>query len=296
MTQRRKKQQEEFRAIEEIKGKPTKNIYSKLIMGLLFLVGLAIFTYPTLSDYIARKNVIQGSIHYEKQITDLSDEVIKEMWSKARAYNDSLNGDPVPDPFIPDSGRILPDNYLSILDTEDGIMGYVEIEKIKVYLPIRHGTSDEVLEKGAGHIEQTSLPIGGIGNLSVITAHTGYSGAEMFNRLIELSEGDTFKIYILDEVFTYQVDDIKVIEPEEIESLLPVTGRDYVTLVTCTPYGVNSHRLLVRGERIENDLEQIPMQVADAVHFPWQLAIMVTLAIMLFIIVILWTYWREKQT
>ena len=281
---------------EEINDKPTKNIYSKVIMGLLFLIGLAIFIYPTLSDYIARKNVIQGSIHYGKQITDLSDEVMKEMWSRARAYNDSLNGDPVPDPFIPDSGRILPDNYLSILDTEDGIMGYVEIEKIKVYLPIRHGTSDEVLEKGAGHIEQTSLPIGGIGNLSVITAHTGYSGAEMFNRLIELSEGDTFKIYILDEAFTYQVDDIKVIEPEEIESLLPVTGRDYVTLVTCTPYGVNSHRLLVRGERIENDLEQIPMQVADAVHFPWQLAIMVTLAIMLFILVILWTYWREKQT
>ena len=271
-----------------------KSGISKLIIILLFLIGMGIFIYPTASDYVARKNVIQGATHYERQITDLSDEVIKEMWEAAKTYNDSLNGDPVPDPFIPGSGRILPENYLKVLDTEDGIMGYVDIEKIKVYLPIYHGSSDKVLEKGAGHIEQTTLPIGGEGNLSVITAHTGYSGAEMFNRLIELIEGDIFKIHVLDETFTYQVDDIKVIEPEEIESLLPVEDKDYVTLVTCTPYGVNSHRLLVRGERIANAPEQVQTNVEE-VPFPWKLVVMVAIAVVLFIVVLLWNHWREKM-
>ena len=278
---------------ENTSNAPIKSKLVKLIMILFFLIGLAIFIYPTLSDYIARKNVIQGATHYERQITNLSDEVIKEMWEAAKTYNDSLNGDPVPDPFIPGSGRILPENYLKVLDTEDGIMGYVDIEKIKVYLPIYHGSSDEVLEKGAGHIEQTTLPIGGEGNLSVITAHTGFSGAEMFNRLIELTNGDTFKIYILDEIFTYQVDDIKVIEPEEIESLLPVAGKDYVTLVTCTPYGVNSHRLLVRGERISNVAEQGEPRM-EKVSFPWRLVVMVVVVVFLFALLIVWNYWRDK--
>ena len=271
-----------------------KNIYIKLILSLFFLIGLAIFIYPTLSDYIARRNVITGASTYERRVTNLSSEEIEVMWAEAMKYNDSLNGDPVPDPFIPGSGRILPENYIKVLDTGDGIMGYVDIEKIKVYLPIYHGSSDEVLEKGAGHIEQTTLPIGGEGNLSVITAHTGYSGAEMFNRLIELIEGDTFKIHILDETFTYQVDDIKVIEPEEIESLLPVEGKDYVTLVTCTPYGVNSHRLLVRGERIANAPEQVSTKVEE-VPFPWRLVVMVAVAMVLFIAVLLWNHRREKK-
>ena len=271
------------------------SIRTKLAMVLIFLIGMGIFIYPSLSDYVARRNVIQGSTHYERQITDLSDEAIEKMWKEARQYNDSLNGDPVPDPFIPGSGRILPENYLKVLDTEDGIMGYVDIEKIKVYLPIYHGSSDEVLEKGAGHIEQTTLPIGGNGNLSVITAHTGYSGAEMFNRLIELIEGDTFKIHVLDETFTYQVDDIKVIEPEEIESLLPVEGKDYVTLVTCTPYGVNSHRLLVRGERIANAPEQVKTKVEE-VPFPWELMMVVTLLGLLFLSLLLWNhYWGGEK-
>ena len=271
-----------------------KSGISKLIIILLFLIGMGIFIYPTASDYVARKNVIQGATHYERQIIDLSDEIIEKMWEAAKTYNDSLNGDPVPDPFIPGSGRILPENYLKVLDTEDGIMGYVDIEKIKVYLPIYHGSSDKVLEKGAGHIEQTTLPIGGEGNLSVITAHTGYSGAEMFNRLIELIEGDTFKIHVLDETFTYQVDDIKVIEPEEIERLLPVEGKDYVTLVTCTPYGVNSHRLLVRGERIANAPEQASTKVEE-VPFPWKLVVMTSVMMMLFIVLMVWNNWNKSK-
>ena len=261
-----------------------KKRYGKTIIVLFFLIGLAIFIYPALSDYIARRNVIQGSNHYERQVTDLDDEAIKRMWNEAQIYNASLNGDPIPDPFISGSGRVLPENYLKVLDTEDGIMGYIDIEKIKVYLPIYHGSSDEVLEKGAGHIEQTALPVGGKGNLSVITAHTGFSGAEMFNRLKEMIKGDTFVIRVLNEVLTYQVDDISVIQPEEIGNLLPVADEDYVTLVTCTPYGVNSHRLLVRGERIANALVKSE-QKAEA-PFPWKLIIMISVSITAFIFIL----------
>ena len=265
----------------------------KLFLILAFLVGLSIFIYPTLSDYIARRNVIQGVDAYETVITQLSDEVIEQMWKDAHAYNDSLNGNPVPDPFIPGSGRVLPENYLSVLSVEDGIMGYVDIPSIKVYLPIHHGTAEEVLEKGAGHIEQTSLPIGGEGNLSVITAHTGFTGAAMFDKLIEVRESDVFKIHVLDETFTYEVDDIRVILPDEIESLLPVDGEDYVTLITCTPYGINSHRLLVRGTRIEN-IDEVE-RIVEKAPFPYKLLVMIVVAVFLFVLILIWNKKQDKK-
>ena len=265
----------------------------RILLILAFLLGLAIFIYPTLSDYLVRRIVIQEADTYEKHITQLRDEVIEQMWEEARAYNDSLNGNPVPDPFIPGSGRVLPENYLSVLDVGDGIMGYVEIPDIKVYLPIYHGASEEVLEKGAGHIEQTTLPIGGVGNLSVITAHTGLPKAEMFNRLIELKNGDVFLIHVLDETFTYEVDDIKVILPEEIESLLPVAGEDYVTLVTCTPYGVNSHRLLVRGTRVEN-IEEVT-RVIEEMEIPYRLLLIIVVVTLLFVVMLIWMNRQHRK-
>ena len=290
-------QQEELKSKEPKKVKPKEKKKSrkidKILMGLVFIIGMGIFIYPTVSDYVARRNVIRGASTYKHQITDLSQEKIDKMWKEAQQYNDSLNGDPVPDPFIPGSGRVLPENYTKVLNAGEGIMGYVEIPKINVYLPIYHGASDAILELGAGHIEQTTLPIGGEGNLSVITAHTGFAGAEMFNRLIELENDDTFIIRVLDKVLTYQVDDIKEILPEEIESLTPVDGKDYVTLVTCTPYGVNSHRLLVRGSRIPNAAEQVAE--IEAVPFPWELVMMISVAVVLFSIVFLWNLYRDKK-
>jgi len=271
--------------------KGTRN--RKNFMILTFLIGLAIFIYPALSDYIARRNVVQGANTYKRQITDLSDEKIEKMWQEARAYNDSLTGNPVPDPFIPGSGRVLPENYLRVLNMGDDIMGYINIPKIKVYLPILHGASEEALIKGAGHIEQTTLPIGGEGNLAVITAHTGLASAEMFNRLIELETGDTFMIHVLDEVLTYEVDDIRVILPEEIESLFPVDGEDYVTLVTCTPYGVNSHRLLVRGSRIPNT-EQM-MRTIEKAPFPYELLVIIGVALFIVTSVLIWDFRKEQN-
>jgi LPXTG-site transpeptidase (sortase) family protein len=269
-----------------------KTYSSKVLLVLAFLLGLAIFIYPSLSDYLTRKIVIQEADTYDNHITQLSSDEIEQMWEEARAYNDSLNGNPVPDPFIPGSGRVLPENYLRVLDVENGIMGYVDIPNIRVYLPIRHGTSNEALEKGAGHIEQTSLPIGGLGNHSILTAHTGLVGAEMFNRLIELKQGDTFQIHVLEETFTYEVDNIHVILPEEIERLLPVAGEDYVTLVTCTPYGVNSHRLLVRGTRVENIEDTL--RVREKAAFPWKVLLIMVVAL-IFIGVLVWKRRQEKE-
>lgn len=273
-----------------MKGKRSK----KILMMLAFMFGLALFIYPTLSDYIARRNVVEGANQYKRQVAQLDKKVIEQMWKEAKVYNDSLNGNPVPDPFIPGSGRVLPENYLQVLDIGDGIMGYVEIPQIKVYLPIYHGTSEEVLTKGAGHIEQTSLPIGGKGNLAVLTAHTGFVGAEMFNRLIEIKNDDLFMLYILDEVFTYKVDDIRVILPEEIESLFPVQGEDYITLVTCTPYGVNSHRLLVRGTRIENIDEET--RAVEKTEVPWKLIVMIVVSSLFFILILIWNNKKDRKT
>ena len=270
-----------------------KQIKAKLLMILCFLIGMTIFIYPPLSDYLARRNVATGANTYEKQVINLSKEEIERMWEEAETYNASLNGDPVPDPFVPGSGRILPDNYLKVLDTGNGTMGFIDIPKIKVYLPINHGSSEEVLTKGAGHIEQTTLPIGGIGNLSVITAHTGYSGAEMFDRLIQIVNGDIFVVRVLDKVLTYKVDDIRIIDPEDLESLLPIAGKDYVTLVTCTPYGVNSHRLLVRGERVPNVPET--MQRNTETPFPWKLIIMAVASIITFILILVLNDRRNKK-
>jgi len=270
-----------------------KNQKRSFLLFLAFLSGLSIFIYPSVSDYLAKRNVIRGANTYEQKITQLSDEVVENMWKEARAYNDSLNGNPVPDPFIPGSGRVLPENYRSVLDMGGGIMGYIDIPNIRVYLPIYHGAAEKTLEQGAGHIEQTTLPIGGIGNLSILTAHTGFTGAEMFDRLIELIEGDIFRIHVLNETFTYEVDDIRVILPEEIESLVPVRGKDYVTLVTCTPYGVNTHRLLVRGSRIENI--EIREREIQEVAFPWEVFRLIVIACLLFAFLLIWNRRREKR-
>ena len=265
----------------------------KILMIVCFLIGMTIFIYPPLSDYIARRNVVAGANTYERNTSSLSSEEKNRLLTEAKEYNDSLSSEKVEDPFVPGSGRAISANYNKMLNTEDGIMGYVDVPGISVYLPIRHGSSEEALTKGAGHIEQTHLPIGGEGNLSVITAHTGFAGADMFNRLIEMEIGDTFMIHILDQTATYQVDDIAVIDPEDIAKLLPVVGKDYATLVTCTPYGVNSHRLLVRGERIPNVEDAIT--AAKEVPFPWRLVVMSGISVFIFVVIWVWNSRRGNE-
>ena len=224
-----------------------------LIIALIFiLVGTGIFLYPSISNYLAEKNQVEAIRNYDELVVNLDKASLEEEKNKAKIYNENLSGDPVHDPFVQGSGYALPENYKEVLNfAGDGVMGYINIPKISVYLPIYHGTSEEVLEKGVGHIQNTSVPIGGSSTQSVLTGHTGLPNAELFTRLDELVVGDIFYIHVLEDVLTYKVYETKVILPDKIDELQISNGKDLVTLVTCTPYGVNSHRLLVKAERTE---------------------------------------------
>lgn len=224
-----------------------------LIIAIIFIiVGTGIFLYPSISNYFAEKNHVEAIRNYDKMVIKIGEDSLKKEKEKAQTYNENLSGDPVHDPFVLGSGYALPENYKEVLNISgDGIMGYIQIPKISVDLPIYHGTSEEVLEKGVGHIQNTSVPIGENSTHSVLTGHTGLPNAELFTRLDELVVGDIFYIHVLNEILTYKVYEIKVVLPDNIDELRITSGEDLVTLVTCTPYGVNSHRLLVKAKRVE---------------------------------------------
>lgn len=219
------------------------------IIILLLLAGAALFLYPVFSSYLAELHQAEVVMEYDASVQEMQEEELAKELKKAEEYNESLAGEPVRDPFLEGSGMALPQNYLEILRIFD-TMGTVEIPKIGVSLPIYHGTDAETLEKGVGHLRQTALPIGGEGIHAVLTGHTGLPNAKMFDGLTKLEIGDKFYIHVLGETLVYEVDALNVVKPEEVELLDPVPGEDHVTLLTCTPYGVNTHRLLVRGVRI----------------------------------------------
>jgi len=221
-----------------------------VLVALIFIVGAGVFLFPTVSNYFAEKNCSRISDEYESAVYKLNEDILVREKQRATEYNEALLGDPVRDPFLEGSGMALPPDYLDVLNVS-GAMATIEIPKIQVKLPIYHGTSKAVLDAGVGHVQQTALPIGGVGSHSVLTAHTGHSRAMLFTDLDKLVLGDIFIIYVLTETLYYEVDDITVIVPDEISMLEPIEGKDCITLVTCTPYGVNSHRLLVRGVRTQ---------------------------------------------
>lgn len=229
-----------------------KKKLSSILICFIFLLGLGIMLYPMISNIYSEHNQIQTINNYEKVIGDMNDNEIQEAIELARKYNKRLIGNvTLTDPFDVELQKELDSEYEHLLNIDgDGIMGHVNIPEINVNLPIYHGTSEEVLQKGVGHLENTSLPVGGEDTHTVLSGHTGLPSAELFNNLSELEEGDEFYLHILGEVLAYKIDQIKVVEPQETSDLLIDPTKDYATLVTCTPYGVNSHRLLVRGTRI----------------------------------------------
>lgn len=236
---------------------------STIILILIFLVGLSVMLYPTVSDYVNQKNQSRAVASYSKEVENLSDVDYQAYFDAADDYNRRLAE--TPDAFY------RPEEVSGYTDTLDvsgtGIMGYITIPKIGVELPVYHGTSDGVLQVAAGHLEGSSLPVGGAGTHAVISAHRGLPSAKLFTNLDELEVGDTFTITVLDRVLTYEVDQISIVLPTETDLLQPVEGKDYVTLMTCTPYGINTHRLLVRGKRIENAENQKHIRVtADALR------------------------------
>ena len=226
------------------------------------------FPYPAVSNYLAERQQSEVIHTYRAAVNEMDQAEIDAAWQEAVEYNENLAGDPVHDPFVMGSGYVLPDNYEEVLNVNgDGVMGYIDIPKIDVYLPIYHGTSEEVLAEGAGHLEMTALPIGGNNRHPVISAHRGLPSAELFTRLDEMEAGDQFYIHVLDQTLAYEVDQIEVILPEELSLLQPEEDKDLVTLLTCTPYAVNTHRLLVRGTRVpyEPEAEEDTVQTADQV-------------------------------
>lgn len=200
---------------------------------------------------------------YSEQVAGIDDNQYDAIWAAAEAYNESLVENPASFAMTEEEQEA----YEQLLDVVNGVMGYIKIPSIDVTLPIYHGTDEAVLQVAVGHLEWSSLPVGGESSHCVISGHRGLPSAKLFTDLDKLYEGDTFSLYILDEVLTYEVDQIRIVEPQELEELTIEAGQDLCTLVTCTPYGVNSHRLLVRGHRVETPEEEAGVRVtADAMQ------------------------------
>jgi len=228
-----------------------KNNLPIFIVIISFLLGAFFFLYPSISNWYYERKQMTLIDKYDKQTQKMSEEELNDEFQKAQKYNKSLleNRVILTDPFDPKAYINKTQSYENTLALNEE-MGYVEIPKINVYAPIYHGTSDETLTKGIGHLPNTSLPVGGKGTHCVISGHSGLLAADMFTHLNKLKINDVFYLHVLNKTLAYQVDSISVVEPEDISKLTIDENGDYVTLVTCTPYGVNTHRLLVRGTRI----------------------------------------------
>ena len=262
------------------------NKRNTILLVLLLLLGIGILTYPMVSNLVNR---FHGSYAIQEFQTRVENADITAEREKAVEYNEKIR-DSIPVDGFASEQTDADDSYNGILNFGGGMMGYLQIPKIDVNLPIYHGTSEEVLAKGVGHLTQSALPIGGEGNHAVLTGHTGLPSAELFNDLTELQEGDSFYIGVLGEKLTYQVDQIKVVLPSEGQDLTAVPGEDYCTLVTCTPYGINTHRLLVRGHRVETELgETEPSSIIlsrQNYRFLWLIAAAMALLLIALVIVL----------
>ena len=251
------------------------------------MVGICILLYPTLSDYWNSKTQSRAVTNYESVLENLDEDVYKSIFENAYAYNKALYETNYP---LMDYKKV-PGYYETLSITENDMIGYLKIDRIGIELPIYHGTSDDVLNKGVGHLEGSSLPVGGENTHCVMSAHRGLPSSKLFTDLDRMEIGDTFQIVVLDQVLTYQVDFVKIIEPTDVSDLQIIEGGDYCTLFTCTPYGINTHRLLVRGIRIEtikekpiiyvcNEAFRIePLLVTPAVAAPMLLILLIHLLV-----------------
>ena len=230
-----------------------------IFLTIGFLVGICILLYPTLSDYWNSKTQSRAVTNYESVLENLDEDVYKSIFENAYAYNKALYETNYP---LMDYKKV-PGYYETLSITENDMIGYLKIYRIGIELPIYHGTSDDVLNKGVGHLEGSSLPVGGENTHCVMSAHRGLPSSKLFTDLDRMEIGDTFQIVVLDQVLTYQVDFVKIIEPTDVSDLQIIEGGDYCTLFTCTPYGINTHRLVVRGIRIETIKEKPIIYVSN---------------------------------
>ena len=239
-----------------------KKDFSTIALIIVFFVGVSVLLYPTVSDYWNSLHQSQAIATYADSVENMDEQDYEKLWDAAVSYNQKL--------FQSGHGLGLKDEekeeYNELLDVSGtGIMSYIEIPKIKCSLPIYHGTDEGVLQIAVGHIEGSSLPVGGLNTHCVLSGHRGLPSAKLFSNLNKLEEGDIFMIRTLDQTLTYEVDQIRIVLPDEVDDLKVEEGKDLCTLVTCTPYGINTHRLLVRGHRVANQEEAEAVRVtADA--------------------------------
>lgn len=263
--------------------KKKKNNLSTILLVVLLLAGLSLLLYPTFSDYWNSFHQTQAIASYAKEVANLNQEEYEKIWEKARKYNEELSKKGT-NFFLSDAEKA---EYESQLDVSGlGIMGYIEIPEIKVSLPIYHGTEESALQIAVGHLEWSSLPVGGESSHCVVSGHRGLPSAKLFTNLDALEEGDIFMLRVLDEVLTYEVDQILIVEPQDTAALQIEEGKDYCTLVTCTPYGINTHRLLVRGHQIENIDESVRV-TSDAIQIDPLFVAPIVATPILFILLIL---------
>ena len=257
-----------------------------VFLVLILLAGLSLLLYPTFSDWWNSYHQTKAIASYAADVANLSNEDYEKIWKAATEYNASLS-ERNSDYTLTEEQKKQYEQLLNV--SGDGIMGYIEIPSINCSLPIYHGTQESVLQIAVGHIEWSSLPVGGASSHCVVSGHRGLPSAKLFTNLDELSKGDTFMLRVLDEVLTYEVDQILIVEPQETGALQIEEGKDYCTLVTCTPYGINTHRLLVRGHRIDNIEEAKTIRVtADAIQIePLLVAPVVATPILLLLIILL---------
>ena len=275
------------------KSKKKRSVVSTLLLILIFLVGLGVLLYPTFSNWWNSMHSSRAIASYVEAVEDLSGRQKEELLEAARAFNKKLAKNGIH--FrLTDKEK---EEYYSLLDIAgNGIMGYIQIPAIGVYLPVYHGTGEAVLQIAAGHLEGTSLPIGGESTHAAISGHRGLPSARLFTDLDRMREGDIFTVTVFDQTVTYQVDQIRIVLPSEVEEISIEKGEDYCTLITCTPYGVNTHRMLVRGHRIENLVVDNTVVIADAVKMPNYIAMLaVGIPLMLIIQIITLIYFDAKR-
>ena len=285
-----------------------KKIFN-ILFGLMFLIGFLVLAYPTISDQWNTFRQQRLISHYSTVLEEMEPEDLSGEWEAAIAYNNTFaQNDIYGDVFGTDDMELEDTEYWKVLNIAgDGVMGYLTIPKIHVELSIYHGTSDEVLETGVGHMNGTKLPIGGEGTHSVLSAHRGLPSAKLFTDIDQLGPGDRFYIHVLDEDLAYEVDQIlPMVDKDDMdtltEALQVVEGEDYVTLFTCTPYGVNTHRLLVRGHRVPYDGEleksETPVDtMVESIQNYYMLYLLLGLAVTILVILLMRKYFvpRKKQ-
>ncbi|MBQ8953915.1 MAG: class C sortase, partial [Clostridia bacterium] len=252
-----------------------------LVLALIF--GLGLLVYPTFADYWNSFTQSRAIVSYAEAVANLDTEKYEAIWNDAVAYNQALSETGVV--WLPDEEQLAEyERQLNVNGT--GNMGYIDIPKINVSLPIYHGTTEAVLQTSIGHITGTSLPAGGEGSHCVLSGHRGLPSAKLFSDLDKLLEGDRFILTVLDQTLTYEVDQIRIVEPTDLSDLVIEEGMDYCTLVTCTPYGINTHRMLVRGHRVENERKVEIRITADAMQIdPVYVAPVIALPVLALLII-----------